>query len=198
MYCASILINSYAMEQFLKRIALMKVLFCSTHSNSDVSHAHDILNEEFQKLGSNVPHIVDSKENDNADDDQPTNIFDFKPSLDHDTEEETINASTQQPFGTYVSLKLSKVAVCTAGKKANPFSNAKFFKYIEKNWIPTMPFWSSLLLGKCMHVVRAYMQLTNSCCVGDLSRYLTDVTTSQVHSEQMQVFIPLSKKTEST
>ena len=93
----------------------MKVLFCSTHHNSEVSYAHEKLNEEFQKLGK-MQDILEQC--DNEDDQQsPLVIFDCKESLDHDNEEDTINASAQQPFGTYVNLKLSKVALSKKGKK---------------------------------------------------------------------------------
>ena len=52
MYCISILINSFTMEQFLRRIALMKIVFCSEWASTNVTDAIGQLNREFEMLGS--------------------------------------------------------------------------------------------------------------------------------------------------
>lgn len=142
------------MEEFLRRIGLMKIVFCSPCYDDHVACAVDTLNKEFQKLNNGEISDDDTpNENDEYNDGHSrATIFDDK-SEEVDTEEDTINRSVQQPFGTYFKMQLSKIKLCTGAgpglkKKPNPYSCPKYFQYIEKNWLPTMPFWTALFLGK--------------------------------------------------
>ena len=50
MYCISALVNSTSLEVMLKRLCLMKLVFCSEKENETIKNAVEMLNIEFNNL----------------------------------------------------------------------------------------------------------------------------------------------------
>ena len=66
----------------------------------------------------------------------------------NESEKKHVVSTTWKPFGAYFELKLKLVDVsCDSALPANPFYQPKFVTKLQKSWLPTSPFWSSMLRG---------------------------------------------------
>ena len=90
--------------------------------------------------------INDEDGNDTGED--GVDMFQFDEMGDINAEENALKKSIKKPFGIYFNMKLSTVKVTMKGKAKNLHHDIRFFEHIQKNWLPTMPFWTSLFLGK--------------------------------------------------
>ena len=63
--------------------------------------------------------------------------------------EECLNSEEiDNPFEAYFRHVIDKVKVCNKGKSKNPLYKPEAIHVLVNTWLPTVPFWSSLLLGQ--------------------------------------------------
>ena len=68
----------------------------------------------------------------------------------NETEKKHMSSTTWKPFGAYFELKLKSVHISAdTSFPSNPLYQPRFLTKLLLNWLPTSPFWSSMLRGKC-------------------------------------------------
>ena len=136
MYSFSSLVNCTTLNELVKRLCLLKVLYCSEMESVDTRKAYNcivriinLLNKETLTL----PH-----ENDYCNTEEILNDL-----SDYDNDSLHV-----QPFGAYFQLKVAKVSLTSQEKCKNIYYQPHFFLTIIEKWMPLAPFWTCLMLGK--------------------------------------------------
>ena len=113
--------------------------------SDDVAKAHQYFIKEISIIGENrfttttddfVPNLSD----DESDDDMSSCM----------SEEMATFTGSNKPFGSYVAKRLSKYPSEVIKDNAcarNEYYCNEFWEVLTKKWIPTIPFWTSILRG---------------------------------------------------
>ena len=144
MFCFSVMVNSWNLARFLKCLKACNVVFCSSHTNSQVKEAYDCLLQLFKELGDSTL-LEDSMDEDITHDGDEESRNDL---MEEDSEEKHMPASLQKPFGSYFVKHLQAINVCVNAKlPVNPLYQPLFMEKLHKNWLSLTPFWSGILRG---------------------------------------------------
>ena len=136
-------------------VETLKIVFCSKNVDSHVSSAYARLNSWFDEL-KGVPLLEEEKDKEEQElDEEEEEDGDAQKGNDteddqrsNESEKKHIDSTTWKPFGAYFDLKLQSVGVCSdSTQPINPLCQPEFLSKLLKNWLPTSPFWSSMLRG---------------------------------------------------
>lgn len=142
MYCFSLLVNSTTMEDLLRHLRCIKILFCSKTVNHISNEAHHKLSEAFQTLDATTVSTLTEGDVSNAD--SPGDQWQQR-----DAEEETVQPETNKPFGKYFEERMNKLRTyCEEGHTPNPLYMPQFTSMLLNKWLPICPLWTSLLRGE--------------------------------------------------
>ena len=147
MYSISVLVNCSSLHSFQRCIETCKRAFCSKYADEQALAAIEKLKSWFDELPGD---FVDD-DDENADDDDVDSVTGEEGSDDifSSKEELHLTSKTWKPFGAFFNLKLDKVALhCDSTTAAlNPLYKPELVDKLIRNWLPTAPFWSSMLRG---------------------------------------------------
>jgi hypothetical protein len=134
----------------------MKVVFCSTQSESMVA-AYNIIAHEINSINDSSPEL-------NGDDE-------LSPASPETIDKDNAISSTTQPFGAYFTQKMKGIQIsdCDSGKSPNLYYKPQFFEAIMESWLPLAPFWTALMLGK--YLCNRINDFFVSKCIGDVKRH---------------------------
>ena len=133
MYSFSLLVNSILLKQIAHRAGLMKLVFCSKMQSEKVIGAYNALVKEINSLKDPMQEQSDAE-------------VPFESDFSNCTV-----SSTTQPFGAFFTARMDKIQPTDCGDTENVYYKPQFFEAIMEHWLPMVPFWSSLLLGKHSH-----------------------------------------------
>ena len=146
MFCFSILVNSTTLKDLVMRLGLLKCLYYSKKVSINMKSAYnrivDIINDLNKKPL--FPDIVnnDTLSESNEDSEQFNSFSHDEMSL------------KLQPFSMYFNRKMEEVHVHDDdddnGEKENRNYNPDYFNELLTKWLPMAPFWTCMLLGKCL------------------------------------------------
>lgn len=136
MFCFSTLVNSSTLRELLKRVGLLKVLYCSEMESPELNKVYNSIVDDINSL--NITDIqVEPQEN---------------RSSDYDSLNEENSSSEQcsptNPFTEYFKRKIASVDVPSHGEIKNSYLQPQYFEELLNRWLPMAPFWTCLLLGK--------------------------------------------------
>ena len=137
MFCFSTFVNSSTLKELVRRVGLLKVLYCSEMECPELKMAYNSIVDDIYSLNTNDIQ-VELEEN---------------GSSDHVNEENSSsedNCAPVNPFTEYFKRKIVSVDIHSPanGEIKNSYIKPQYFEEILNTWLPMAPFWSSLLLGK--------------------------------------------------
>ena len=146
MFTFSVLVNCSSLENLVKVMETCKILFCSKSIDDGVTKSFNRLVKWFGEL-EDLP-LLDNDENEEDLLMEEEDSIEDTLAASNESEKKHVVSTTWKPFGAYFELKLKLVDVsCDSALPANPFYQPKFVTKLQKSWLPTSPFWSSMLRG---------------------------------------------------
>ena len=147
MYCFSIMVNCSSLQSLIDCVQTCNVVFSSQFLDENVRSAIDKITKWTKQIG-DIDANMDEEEIDmkssGIDDDI---VEDLNASDDELAEEEHIHSGTWKPFGAFFSLTIKKYVQVTSSGDPNPVYKPELIQKLAVNWLPTAPFWSSMLRG---------------------------------------------------
>ena len=137
MFCFSTLVNSTTLRELVRRVGLMKVLYCSEMESPELKRAYNSIVDDINSLNTNDIQVE----------------LEETGSSDHENEENSSSESEDNcapinPFTEYFKRKIVPVDVPSDGEIKNSYLKPQYFEEIINKWLPMAPFWTCLLLGR--------------------------------------------------